>query len=229
MRSGIIAKKIGMSNLYTQSGTNIPVTVLHVENCKIIDRITSENENSDKVLVGACKLKKTSKSQKGFFDKKKSDAYKYLREFEISKDQEIKSGDELKASHFKEGQFIDVSGYTKGKGFAGVMKRHNFSGLRASHGVSVSHRSHGSTGQCQDPGKVFKGKKMAGQYGDVHKTLQSLQVVKVDDQKNLICVKGATPGSRGTWLVVEDSIKKDGIKVIEATPVKSEKEFNKEK
>ena len=112
MRSGIIAKKIGMSNLYTQSGTNIPVTVLHVENCKIIDRITSENENSDKVLVGACKLKKTSKSQKGFFDKKKSDAYRYLREFEISKDQEIKSGDELKASHFKEGQFIDVSGYT---------------------------------------------------------------------------------------------------------------------
>ena len=109
------------------------------------------------------------------------------------------------------------------------MKRHNFSGLRASHGVSVSHRSHGSTGQCQDPGKVFKGKKMAGQYGDVHKTLQSLQVVKVDEQKNLICVKGATPGSRGTWLVVEDSIKKDGIKDIEATPVKSEKEVKKEK
>jgi len=147
----------------------------------------------------------------------------------LSKDQEIKSGDELKASHFKEGQFIDVSGYTKGKGFAGVMKRHNFSGLRASHGVSVSHRSHGSTGQCQDPGKVFKGKKMAGQYGDVHKTLQSLQVVKVDEQKNLICVKGATPGSRGAWLVVEDSIKKDGIKEIEATPVKSEKEVKKEK
>jgi large subunit ribosomal protein L3 len=109
------------------------------------------------------------------------------------------------------------------------MKRHNFSGLRASHGVSVSHRSHGSTGQCQDPGKVFKGKKMAGQYGDVHKTLQSLQVVKVDEQKNLICVKGATPGSRGTWLVVEDSIKKVGIKEIEATPVKSEKEVKKEK
>ena len=181
------------------------------------------------VLVVPIQLKKTSKSQKGFFDKKKSDAYKYLREFEISKDQEIKSGDELKASHFKEGQFIDVSGYTKGKGFAGVMKRHNFSGLRASHGVSVSHRSHGSTGQCQDPGKVFKGRKMAGQYGDVHKTLQSLQVVKVDDQKNLICVKGATPGSSGTWLVVEDSIKKDGIKEIEATPVKSEKEVKKEK
>ena len=117
----------------------------------------------------------------------------------------------------------------RGKGFAGVMKRHNVSGLRASHGVSVSHRSHGSTGQCQDPGKVFKGKKMAGQYGDVHKTLQSLQVVKVDDQKNLICVKGATPGSRGTWLVIEDSIKKDGIKEIDATPVKSEKEVKKEK
>ena len=229
MRAGIIAKKIGMSNLYTEGGTNIPVTVLHVENCKIIDRVVLENEISDKVLVGACKLKKISKSKKGFFDKKKTDAYKYLREFVISKDQEIESGDELKASHFKEGQFIDVSGYTKGKGFSGVMKRHNFSGLRASHGVSVSHRSHGSTGQCQDPGKVFKGKKMAGQYGDVHKTLQSLQVVKVDEQRNLICVKGATPGSRGAWLVVEDSIKKDGIKEIEAITLKSEKELKKEK
>ena len=229
MRTGIIAKKIGMSNLYTQSGMNIPVTVLHIDQCQIVERVDSADANADRVLVGACKLKKANKAQKGFFEKKKSEAFRYLREFSIDKDTELKSGDQLNASHFQEGQFIDVSGYTKGKGFAGVMKRHNFSGLRASHGVSVSHRSHGSTGQCQDPGKVFKGKKMAGQYGDVHKTLQSLQVVKVDDQKNLICVKGATPGSRGTWLVVEDSIKKDGIKEIEATPVKSEKEVKKEK
>ena len=228
MRSGIIAKKVGMSNLYTQAGTNIPVTVLHVDNCRIIERIETSDDSADKVLVGTCKLKHATKSQKGFFDKKKSVAYKYLKEFEISKDQEIKSGDELKANHFQEGQFIDVSGYTKGKGFSGVMKRHNFSGLRASHGVSVSHRSQGSTGQCQDPGKVFKGKKMAGQYGDVHKTLQSLQVVKVDEKNNLICVKGATPGARGTWLVVEDSIKKEEIKEIEKNFSKSANE-SKEK
>lgn len=229
MRTGIIAKKIGMSNLYTQSGTNIPVTVLHIDQCQIVERVDSADTNADKVLVGACKLKKANKAQKGFFEKKKSEAFRYLREFSIDKDTELKSGDQLHASHFQEGQFIDVSGFTKGKGFAGVMKRHNFSGLRASHGVSVSHRSAGSTGQCQDPGKVFKGKKMAGQYGDVHKTLQNLQVVKVDDVKNIICVKGATPGARGTWLVVEDSIKRNDIKEVEGTSVQAEKSTKKDK
>ena len=229
MRAGIIAKKIGMSNLYTQSGTNIPVTVLHIDQCQIVERIDSTDTNADKVLVGACKLKKANKAQKGFFEKKKSETFKYLREFSIDKDAELKSGDQLNASHFQEGQFIDVSGFTKGKGFAGVMKRHNFSGLRASHGVSVSHRSAGSTGQCQDPGKVFKGKKMAGQYGDVHKTLQNLQVVKVDEVKNIICVKGATPGARGTWLVVEDSIKRNDIKEVEGTSVQAEKSTKKDK
>ena len=229
MRTGIIAKKIGMSNLYTQSGTNIPVTVLHIDQCQIVERVDSTDTNADKVLVGACKLKKANKAQKGFFEKKKSEAFRYLREFSIDKDTELKSGDQLNASHFQEGQFIDVSGFTKGKGFAGVMKRHNFSGLRASHGVSVSHRSAGSTGQCQDPGKVFKGKKMAGQYGDVHKTLQNLQVVKVDAAKNIICVKGATPGARGTWLVVEDSIKRNDIKEVEGTSVQAEKSTKKDK
>ena len=229
MRTGIIAKKIGMSNLYTQSGTNIPVTVLHIDQCQIVERVDSTDTNADKVLVGACKLKKANKAQKGFFEKKKSEAFRYLREFSIDKDTELKSGDQLNASHFQEGQFIDVSGFTKGKGFAGVMKRHNFSGLRASHGVSVSHRSAGSTGQCQDPGKVFKGKKMAGQYGDVHKTLQNLQVVKVDEVKNIICVKGATPGARGTWLVVEDSIKRNDIKEVEGTAVQAEKSTKKDK
>ena len=229
MRTGIIAKKIGMSNLYTQSGTNIPVTVLHIDQCQIVERVDSADANADRVLVGACKLKKANKAQKGFFEKKKSETFKYLREFSIDKDAELKSGDQLNASHFQEGQFIDVSGFTKGKGFAGVMKRHNFSGLRASHGVSVSHRSAGSTGQCQDPGKVFKGKKMAGQYGDVHKTLQNLQVVKVDEAKNIICVKGATPGARGTWLVVEDSIKRNDIKEVEGTSVQAEKSTQKDK
>jgi large subunit ribosomal protein L3 len=229
MRTGIIAKKIGMSNLYTQSGMNIPVTVLHIDQCQIVERVDTADTNADKVLVGACKLKKANKAQKGFFEKKKSEAFRYLREFSIDKDTELKSGDQLHASHFQEGQFIDVSGFTKGKGFAGVMKRHNFSGLRASHGVSVSHRSAGSTGQCQDPGKVFKGKKMAGQYGDVHKTLQNLQVVKVDDVKNIICVKGATPGARGTWLVVEDSIKRNDIKEVEGTAVQAEKSTKKDK
>ena len=229
MRTGIIAKKIGMSNLYTQTGTNIPVTVLHIDQCQIVERVDSADTNADKVLVGACKLKKANKAQKGFFEKKKSEAFRYLREFSIDKDTELKSGDQLNASHFQEGQFIDVSGFTKGKGFAGVMKRHNFSGLRASHGVSVSHRSAGSTGQCQDPGKVFKGKKMAGQYGDVHKTLQNLQVVKVDEEKNIICVKGATPGARGTWLVVEDSIKRNDIKEVEGTAVQAEKSTKKDK
>ena len=229
MRTGIIAKKIGMSNLYTQSGTNIPVTVLHIDQCQIVERVDSADTNADKVLVGACKLKKANKAQKGFFEKKKSEAFRYLREFSVDKDTELKSGDQLNASHFQEGQFIDVSGFTKGKGFAGVMKRHNFSGLRASHGVSVSHRSAGSTGQCQDPGKVFKGKKMAGQYGDVHKTLQNLQVVKVDEAKNIICVKGATPGARGTWLVVEDSIKRNDIKEIEGVSVQAEKSTKRDK
>ena len=218
-----------MSNLYTQSGTNIPVTVLHIDQCQIVERVDSADSNADRVLVGACKLKKANKAQKGFFEKKKSEAFRYLREFSVDKDTELKSGDQLNASHFQEGQFIDVSGFTKGKGFAGVMKRHNFSGLRASHGVSVSHRSAGSTGQCQDPGKVFKGKKMAGQYGDVHKTLQNLQVVKVDEVKNIICVKGATPGARGTWLVVEDSIKRNDIKEVEGTSAQAEKSSKKDK
>jgi len=211
MRTGLIAKKLGMSNYYTNSGENIPVTLLHVSECKVVDRLESNNADTDKVLVGACKIKKVSKSKKVYFEKKNSEFFSILREFSVKKDDELKKGDTINANHFIEGQFIDVSGFSKGKGFSGVMKRHNFSGLRASHGVSVSHRSQGSTGQCQDPGKVFKGKKMAGQYGDVHKTIQSLQVVKVDDKQNIICVKGATPGAKGTYLVVQDSLKKQGV------------------
>jgi large subunit ribosomal protein L3 len=210
MRTGLIAKKIGMSNYYTPNGINIPVTILHIESCKVVERISDENSDVDKLVIGANEIKKTSKlskSVKSYFEKKNINPLKITKEFSVDKSNELKAGDEINADHFEEGQFIDVSGFTKGKGFAGVMKRHNFGGLRASHGVSISHRSHGSTGQCQDPGRVFKGKKMAGQMGDVHKTLQNLQVVKVDVKKNIVCIKGATPGARGAWLVLEDSIK----------------------
>ena len=210
MRTGLIAKKIGMSNYYTPNGINIPVTVLHIESCKVVERFSDENSDVDKLVIGANEIKKTSKlskSVKSYFEKKNINPLKITKEFSVDKSNELKAGDEINADHFEEGQFIDVSGFTKGKGFAGVMKRHNFGGLRASHGVSISHRSHGSTGQCQDPGRVFKGKKMAGQMGDVHKTLQNLQVVKVDTKKNIVCIKGATPGARGAWLVLEDSIK----------------------
>ena len=215
MRPGIIAKKIGMSNFYTPNGLNIPVTILHVDDCKVIERTEKPELDTDKILLGACEIKKenkTNKATKGFFKKKSSVPFKYIREFSIDKETEVKAGDSLKVDHFQEGQFIDVSGVSKGKGFAGAMKRHNFGGMRATHGVSISHRAHGSTGQCQDPGKVFKGKKMAGHLGDEHKTLQSLQVVKVDTKNNIICVKGSTPGARGAWLVVEDSIKQKSVK-----------------
>ena len=215
MRPGIIAKKIGMSNFYTPNGLNIPVTILHVDDCKVIERTEKPELDTDKILLGACEIKKenkTNKATKGFFKKKSSVPFKYIREFSIDKETEVKAGDSLKVDHFQEGQFIDVSGFSKGKGFAGAMKRHNFGGMRATHGVSISHRAHGSTGQCQDPGKVFKGKKMAGHLGDEHKTLQSLQVVKIDTKNNIICVKGSTPGARGAWLVVEDSIKQKSVK-----------------
>ena len=227
MRPGIIAKKIGMSNFYTPNGLNIPVTILHVDDCKVIERTEKPELDNDKILLGACEIKKenkTNKATKGFFKKKSSVPFKYIREFSVDKETEVKAGDSLKVDHFQEGQFIDVSGFSKGKGFAGAMKRHNFSGMRATHGVSISHRAHGSTGQCQDPGKVFKGKKMAGHLGDEHKTLQSLQVVKVDTKNNIICVKGSTPGARGAWLVVEDSIKQKAVKDFDIKiPVDSKK------
>jgi len=215
MRAGIIAKKIGMSNLFTPNGVNIPITVLKVDECKVVERIEINNSVNDKVTLGAFELKNAKRSMKGFFDKKKTKPYRLMKEFFVEKSDQVKSGDEITVDHFKEGQFIDISGVSKGKGFSGVMKRHNFSGLRASHGVSAAHRSAGSTGQCQDPGKVFKGKKMAGQYGNANKTLQSLQVVKVDPVKKIICLKGSTPGSKGSWLVIEDSIKQKEVKAID--------------
>ena len=227
----LIGKKIGMTREFYKTGQLVPVTVLKMEKARVIQIIDQEKRGYSAVQLGYGKIKnsKLSKAMKGYFAKKNTEAKKKLKEFKVLDVNKYKEGNEFGLEIFKDVKYVDTRSKTIGKGFAGAMKRHNFGGLRATHGVSISHRSHGSTGQRQDPGKVFKGKKMAGQYGDVHKTLQSLQVVKVDEQKNLICVKGATPGSRGTWLVVEDSIKKDGIKEIEATPVKSEKEAKKEK
>ena len=232
MRAGIIAKKIGMSNLFTPNGVNIPITVLQVDECKVIERIEINDSDNDKITLGAFELKKANNANKGFFDKKKTKPYRLMKEFFVEKSDQVKSGDNITVDHFKEGQFIDISGISKGKGFSGVMKRHNFSGLRASHGVSAAHRSAGSTGQCQDPGKVFKGKKMAGQYGNAHKTSQNLQVVKVDSAKKIICLKGSTPGSRGSWLIIEDSIKQKDAKAIDvviSTPKdKSSKKVQKQ-
>ena len=205
MRPGIIAKKIGMSNFYTPNGLNIPVTILHVDDCKVIERTEKPELDTDKILLGACEIKKenkTNKATKGFFKKKSSVPFKYIREFSIDKETEVKAGDSLKVDHFQEGQFIDVSGFSKGKGFAGAMKRHNFGGMRATHGVSISHRAHGSTGQCQDPGKVFKGKKMAGHLGDEVTTTKNLEVLLVDLEKKLIFLKGSVPGKNKTVVKV---------------------------
>ena len=227
----LIGKKIGMTREFYKTGQSVPVTVIKIEKGRVLDIISHEKRGYNAIKVGFFKIKnsKLTKQMKGYFTKKNTEPKKLLKEFRVEKIDQFKEGNEFGLEILKDKKFVDVKSKTIGKGFAGVMKRWNFGGLRASHGVSVSHRSHGSTGQRQDPGKVFKGKKMAGQYGDIHKTLQSLQVVKVDEQKNLICVKGATPGASGTWLVVEDSIKKDGIKEIESTPVKTEKEVKKEK
>ena len=173
MRNGLIAKKIGMSRFFKSDGTNIPVTLLKVDMCKVVDHklVEKDGYNAIKVLFGASKKNKVNKPAVGYFKKIKSEASNFIREFRVSKDAMIEVGSHISVNHFIEGQFVDVSGFTIGKGFAGGMKRHNFSGNRATHGVSISHRSHGSTGQCQDPGKVFKGKKMAGRLGNVKRTM----------------------------------------------------------
>ena len=210
MRPGIIAKKIGMSNFYTPNGLNIPVTILHVDDCKVIERTEKPELDTDKILLGACEIKKenkTNKATKGFFKKKSSVPFKYIREFSIDKETEVKAGDSLKVDHFQEGQFIDVSGFSKGKGFAGAMKRHNFGGMRATHGVSISHRAHGSTGQCQDPGKVFKGKKMAGHMGNKIRSMQNLEIIKTDLENQLIYVKGSIPGSKNAEVTIKKAVK----------------------
>lgn len=209
MRTGLIAKKLGMSRVLSEEGDHIPVTLLEVSNCQVVDVKTQDRNGYTALQLGVSsrRSKTVSKPVRGHFAKAKVDVKRKLCEFRVSEDALLKVGDQISVAHFLKGQRVDVVGISKGKGFAGPMKRHNFSGGRASHGVSISHRSHGSTGQCQDPGKVFKGKKMAGHLGDARVTKLNLQVVDTDLDRELILVKGAVPGPKGGFVFVRDAIK----------------------
>lgn len=210
LRSGIIAKKVGMTRLFMEDGKQIPVTVLQLDKLQVVAKRTTETDGYTAVQLGAgtAKVKRTSQAMRGHFAAAKVEPKRKVAEFRVAPENMIEVGEEITANHYFEGQFVDVSGTSIGKGFAGAMKRHNFGGLRATHGVSISHRSHGSTGQCQDPGKVFKGKKMAGHMGAAKITTQNLQVVRTDADRGLIMVKGAVPGSKGGWVTVKDAVKK---------------------
>jgi large subunit ribosomal protein L3 len=210
MRSGIIAKKVGMTRLFMEDGKQIPVTVLQLDNLQVVAQRTPEQHGYSAVQLGtgSIKAKRVSKAMRGHFAAANVEPKRKVAEFRVAPENLINVGEEITADHYFEGQYVDVSGTSIGKGFAGAMKRHNFGGLRASHGVSISHRSHGSTGQCQDPGKVFKGKKMAGHMGAVKVTTQNLQVVKTDAERGIIMIKGAVPGSKGGWVTVKDAMKK---------------------
>jgi large subunit ribosomal protein L3 len=210
MRSGVIAQKVGMTRVYTEAGEHVPVTVLRVDNCQVVAQRTEEKDGYTAVQlgVGTRKTKNTPKALRGHFARAEVEPKRRIAEFRVSPDNMIDVGAEITAEHFVPGQYVDVTGTSIGKGFAGVMKRHNFGGGRATHGVSISHRSHGSTGQRQDPGKVFKGKKMAGHLGSERVTTQNLQVVRTDVDQGVILVRGAVPGSKGGWLLVRDAVKK---------------------
>jgi large subunit ribosomal protein L3 len=210
MRTGLIAQKIGMTRIFNDEGNHVPVTVLKVDNCQVVAVRTQEKDGYTAVQlgVGAAKVKNVGKAMRGHFAKAKVEPKSWVVEFRVPKDALIDVGAELSAEHFVAGQFVDVVGTTIGKGFAGGMKRHHFGGLRASHGVSVSHRSLGSTGQRQDPGKVFKGKKMAGHLGDERVTTQNLKIVSVDAERGLILIKGAVPGAAGGLVLVKDAKKR---------------------
>ncbi len=210
LRTGLIAKKVGMTRLFMEDGKQIPVTVLSLENLQVVAQRTAETNGYTAVQLGAgnAKAKRTSKAMRGHFAAAKVEPKRKVAEFRVAPENMINVGETLTANHYFEGQYVDVCGTSIGKGFAGAMKRHNFGGLRATHGVSISHRSHGSTGQCQDPGKVFKGKKMAGHMGAAKVTTQNLQVVKTDADRGLIMVKGAVPGSKGGWVTLKDAVKK---------------------
>ena len=210
LRTGLIAKKVGMTRLFMEDGKQIPVTVLSLENLQVVAQRTPETNGYTAVQLGAgnAKAKRTSKAMRGHFAAAKVEPKRKVAEFRVAPENMINVGETLTANHYFEGQYVDVCGTSIGKGFAGAMKRHNFGGLRATHGVSISHRSHGSTGQCQDPGKVFKGKKMAGHMGAAKVTTQNLQVVKTDADRGVIMVKGAVPGSKGGWVTIKDAVKK---------------------
>lgn len=236
MRTGLIARKEGMTRIFDEDGRHIPVTVLKVEECQVV-AVRSEEKDGYTALqlgVGKAKVSRVSKANRGHFAKAKVEPKKKMAEFRVSNENILEVGAEVGAKHFIPGQFVDVAGTSIGKGFAGAMKRHNFGGMRASHGVSVSHRAHGSTGQCQEPGKVFKGKKMAGQLGNVRVTTQNLEVVAIDEEMNLILVKGAVPGAKSGWVYVSDAVKKplpEGVPMpaglVERAAPKAEKKEEK--
>lgn len=210
MRTGLIAKKLGMSSMFTEQGDRMTLTFLQLEHLQVVGRKTVERDGYNAVVLGSTlkKPSKVSKSMKKVFANAKVEPRRVLKEFRVSEGNMLEIGAEVKATHFKSGQYVDVSGRSIGKGFSGVMKRHNFRGLEATHGVSISHRSHGSTGQCQDPGKVFKGKKMAGRLGGANVTIQNLQIIEVDAEKGMVIVGGNVPGSKGKYVFIKDAVKK---------------------
>lgn len=210
LRTGLITQKLGMGRFFTEKGEHVPVTYLKLENCQVVGQCTQEKNGYTALQlgIGSVKAKNVSKPLKGHYAKVKIEPKRKVVEFRVSPDALVEVGAEIAVTHFVPGQFVDVSGITIGKGFAGVMKRWNFAGLEASHGVSVSHRSHGSTGNRQDPGRVFKNKKMAGHLGVERVTVQNLKIVHVDEAEGLILVQGAVPGSEGAYLEVRDSVKR---------------------
>ena len=210
MRTGLLAQKMGMTRIFAADGNHVPVTVLKVDHCQVVAVRTDETNgyNAVQLGVGTAKVKNVSKAQRGHFAKAKVEPKKKLAEFRVSKENLLEVGAELSAEHFVVGQFVDVVGTTIGKGFAGSMKRWNFHGLRATHGVSVSHRSHGSTGNRQDPGRTFPGKKMAGHLGVERVTQQNLKIVQTDADQGLIYVHGAVPGHEGAYVLVKDAVKR---------------------
>jgi large subunit ribosomal protein L3 len=214
MRSGLIAQKLGMTRLFTADGTDVPVTVLGLMNCQVVGQRTADKDGyvALQLGAGAVKAKNLTKADRGNFAAAKVEPKRKVVEFRVDSDNLIEVGATMQADHFAIGQLVDVTGTSIGKGFAGGMKRHNFGGLRATHGVSVSHRSHGSTGQRQDPGKVFKGKKMAGHMGDRRVTTQNVKVVRTDVERGLIMVEGSVPGAKGGWIMIRDAVKKPAHK-----------------
>jgi len=214
MRTGVIAKKVGMTRLFQDDGRHVPVTVLQLDGLQVLARKEVDRDGYVAVQLGAgsAKAKNVSKPQRGHFGKAEVEPKAYVAEFRVTEDNLLDVGAEISAEHFVAGQMVDIQGRTQGKGFQGGMKRWGFGGLRATHGVSVSHRSLGSTGQRQDPGKVFKNKKMAGHMGDKNRTQQNLEIVRTDAERGLLFVKGSVPGSKGGWVLVKDAVKEPAHK-----------------
>jgi len=211
MRTGVIAKKVGMTRLFQDDGRHVPVTVLALEDCQVVSVRTEERDGYVALQLGAgkAKQKNVAKPQREHFAKAEVPLKMEVAEFRVADDAVLEVGASIAASHFVAGQYVDITGSTQGKGFSGAMKRWGFGGMRATHGVSISHRAHGSTGQRQDPGRVFKNKKMAGHQGDRQRTQQNLEVVRTDDERGLIFVKGSVPGAKNGWLLVRDAVKID--------------------